>query len=200
MQIWNNKIIIRVATGVFSLLGMISGANAAVVYPALDIQTLTGDTGVTSTATSFTIDATAFGIIDASSAFIDIPDQTFLLQSDTSGAGTISVNSGSDLSASFSNLTVYYLGAGQGQFFADVNYVGGTLVSGLTTGRIEGAFSGATYSGTAGQIIPLGSVFTATTVAAKLGEVSAVPVPAAVWLFGSGLLALAGIARRKNAV
>jgi hypothetical protein len=31
-----------------------------------------------------------------------------------------------------------------------------------------------------------------------LVEVQAVPVPAAVWLFGSGLLALAGISRRKT--
>jgi len=31
------------------------------------------------------------------------------------------------------------------------------------------------------------------------GDVGAVPVPAAVWLFGSGLLALVGIARRKKA-
>lgn len=31
------------------------------------------------------------------------------------------------------------------------------------------------------------------------GGVSAVPVPAAVWLFGSGLLGLVGIARRKQA-
>ena len=30
------------------------------------------------------------------------------------------------------------------------------------------------------------------------GEVSAVPVPAAVWLFGSGLLGLVGVARRKK--
>lgn len=30
-------------------------------------------------------------------------------------------------------------------------------------------------------------------------SLAAVPVPAAVWLFGSGLLGLAGIARRKNA-
>lgn len=29
------------------------------------------------------------------------------------------------------------------------------------------------------------------------GDVSAVPVPAAVWLFGSGLISLAGLARRK---
>lgn len=31
------------------------------------------------------------------------------------------------------------------------------------------------------------------------GDVSAVPVPAAVWLFGSGLIGLIGIARRKKA-
>ena len=31
------------------------------------------------------------------------------------------------------------------------------------------------------------------------GDVSAVPVPAAVWLFGSGLLGLIGVARRKKA-
>ena len=31
------------------------------------------------------------------------------------------------------------------------------------------------------------------------GDVSAVPVPAAVWLFGSGLLGLVGMARRKKA-
>ena len=31
------------------------------------------------------------------------------------------------------------------------------------------------------------------------GDVSAVPVPAAVWLFGSGLLGLIGLARRKKA-
>jgi hypothetical protein len=29
------------------------------------------------------------------------------------------------------------------------------------------------------------------------GSGSAVPLPAAVWLFGSGLLGLAGVARRK---
>ncbi len=35
--------------------------------------------------------------------------------------------------------------------------------------------------------------------AVQSGDVSAVPVPAAAWLFGSGLLGLVGVARRKNA-
>lgn len=34
--------------------------------------------------------------------------------------------------------------------------------------------------------------------AVRSGDVSAVPVPAAVWLFGSGLLGLIGVARRKK--
>lgn len=34
--------------------------------------------------------------------------------------------------------------------------------------------------------------------AVRSGDVSAVPVPAAVWLFGSGLMGLLGIARRKR--
>lgn len=34
--------------------------------------------------------------------------------------------------------------------------------------------------------------------AVQSGDVSAVPVPAAVWLFGSGLLGLIGVARRKR--
>ena len=34
--------------------------------------------------------------------------------------------------------------------------------------------------------------------AVQSGDVSAVPVPAAVWLFGSGLIGLVGLARRKR--
>lgn len=41
--------------------------------------------------------------------------------------------------------------------------------------------------------------FTAYTGALEIASISAVPVPAAVWLFGSGLIGLAGVARRKKA-
>ena len=37
-----------------------------------------------------------------------------------------------------------------------------------------------------------------TTDIVRLNVVSAVPIPAAVWLFGSGLIGLAGLARRKK--
>jgi hypothetical protein len=36
------------------------------------------------------------------------------------------------------------------------------------------------------------------TWAVRPGDVSAVPVPAAVWLFGSGILSLIGLASRKT--
>ncbi len=55
------------------------------------------------------------------------------------------------------------------------------FVSGGTIGSAWGSFAGANYFETW-----------------NVNIVSAVPVPAAVWLFGSGLLGLLGIARRKT--
>lgn len=40
---------------------------------------------------------------------------------------------------------------------------------------------------------------TTTTALHKISNVSAVPLPAAAWLFGSGILGLVGLARRKKA-
>lgn len=44
----------------------------------------------------------------------------------------------------------------------------------------------------------VGSGFTRYAWAIHTGNVSAVPIPAAVWLFGSGLIALMGLARNKK--
>jgi hypothetical protein len=48
--------------------------------------------------------------------------------------------------------------------------------------------------------VPLSSIDfgTASTAGGWTGEIASVPLPAAAWLFGSGLLGLAGIARRKK--
>ena len=73
----------------------------------------------------------------------------------------------------------------------------------------QGADAVVTCSGTCGDgdtytldysaVVPTGS-FTGVPYSLHLeGTISAVPVPAAVWLFGSGLVGLAGIARRRKA-
>ena len=157
-----------------------------VPLPALDIQDFVddGDTGASLTplggdAFDFDIDATVFTII-TTGAPIDIPDQMFTLNSSGSisgaggtFAGTFSVDGGL-LSGSFTELFVFT----NGQFFGNVTYTGGSLAGSLPGGVIDG-------------------VFTGSSVVAKLGPV--VPIPAAVWLFGSGLMGLVALARRKSA-
>ena len=49
-----------------------------------------------------------------------------------------------------------------------------------------------------GQSGAKGEGFNLFAWAVRSGDVSAVPIPAAVWLFGSGLLGLVGMARRKT--
>jgi hypothetical protein len=54
-----------------------------------------------------------------------------------------------------------------------------------------------TFGGYADAFSTLGMTFDDTSNLAALGPMSAVPVPAAAWLFGSGLVGLIGVARRK---
>ena len=56
-----------------------------------------------------------------------------------------------------------------------------------------------TFGGYADAFSTLDMTFDDISNLAALGPMPAVPVPAAVWLFGSGLLGLIGIARRKKA-
>ena len=170
---------------VMSAILLIPGvSNSAIVMPALDIQDFSGDSGVTLGGGSFSIDSTVFKIV-TDGAPIEIDDQDFTLTSTgmlLGGTGSFSGSftvGGGLLTGTFTDLLVMDLGSGDGTFAGDVIYTGGSLQGALAGGRIEGAFDGV-----------LGT-------AAKLGEVSVVPVPAAVWLFGSGLLGLVGIARRK---
>jgi hypothetical protein len=83
--------------------------------------------------------------------------------------------------------------------------------SNLTTDWSGGAIELLIDAGMVGELVQIGFVVSGTEAADgawpgtgvyydNLGfaEVSAVPVPAAVWLFGSGLLGLVGVARRKK--
>lgn len=162
---------------------LVSGvSHAAVVMPALDIQDFSGDSGISLTTYNFNIDATAFTIVTTGDP-VDIPDVSFSLASTgmfdgAQGFFSGTFDAGSLLSGTFSSLYVLSLGGANGQFGGDVVYTGGTLMGNLTGGRIEGTFTG-------------------SSLVAKLGSVAVVPVPAAAWLFGSGLIGLIGIARRK---
>ena len=190
------KLVVFAAATALNILSF--GANADVIPPALDIATLAGDTGVSSDGTTLTVDATAFSIF-TDPGFLDIPDVDFsLTASYSSFDGGItytfingSLTAGTLLSATFGTMDILSLGGGMGNFLADVTYTGGSLAGGLTSGRIEGQFTNATSGDFSGA-------FNADSVIAKVGPV--VPVPAAVWLFGSGLLGLVGVARRKKAV
>jgi len=183
------------------LLGVVvlcSGSNvfASIVFPALELNpvSVTGNSsGLTMTGSApYTLSAPSTVLVDF------IPDLTFSLTSDATGNGTLSVTGAETLSASFTNLSITHIFAGTADWNADLTYIGGTLASllGGTGGRVEGGFSGLGSSFAPGADL-LGQNFSTSGGIAKIG---AVPVPAAVWLFGSGLLGLAGIARRKAAV
>ena len=167
-----------------------SGAYAAVVKPQLDIQGGAGT--VVSDGTTLTMDGLAIAIIMDSPPNIDIPDTIFSLDVTTAtGLGSLAV--GTLLTADVSSFSLTNLGFGYGTFSAELLYTGGSLAGVLTGGSIEGAFENAVPFG-----FDLTSAFTANSLTGKIGPVAVVPVPAAVWLFGSGLLGLISVARKRT--
>ncbi len=183
-------------------------ASATITFPALDVQDFPADAGFNLTDAvddindAVSIEATVFTIIlDSASNTQDIADQSFSLSAGGQagnfydagiGGGVLSgifTVGGGLLTGAFNELYVIDLGGDNYQVFADVYYTGGSLAAGFDTsdtvvdGRLELAVFGSSNGNLSG----------------KLGQINAVPVPAAVWLFGSGLIGLAGIAGRRKA-
>ena len=77
------------------------------------------------------------------------------------------------------------------------NLRGSTYYGTSTTGYVGGTIWAFTMFNGSQTIQSTDSFITPWAVYS--GDVSAVPVPAAVWLFGSGLIGLLGVARRKKA-
>jgi hypothetical protein len=123
-----------------------------------------------------------------------------------------------------SNITSILLDAGAGDSVFDTYFGGSSGTTGSAAGRnFSGNYKGdikVTYSGMVGldgqsavgdlyryMLIEFtGSPFTGklsftqdTDNLSISGDISAVPVPAAVWLFGSGLVGFLGMSRRKMA-
>jgi len=81
-------------------------------------------------------------------------------------------------------------------FFNDSNYWSGTTSASDPLNAWTFSFNpsfGTFFQGTGGK--DSNNLF---GWAVKSGDVGAVPIPAAMWLFGSGVLALVGVARRKT--
>ena len=78
---------------------------------------------------------------------------------------------------------------------------GQTSVTSRNFRNIDGGLPNDDYvTNNVGMIATYDTSFSGARVWADWDQVSSVPVPAAVWLFGSGLLALVGVARRKTSM
>ena len=165
-------------------------ASADVIKPYVDIANIDDDAGFSLVGLggdlyNLDIDATAFSIITLTGD-INIPNQSFALDATNNAltpslfSGTFNIGGGL-LAGTFSGLTLSFFDNTYA-YEASLIYTSGSLMGSLSSGRIEGIYDA-----------------DLDKVSAKVGEVAVVPVPAAAWLFGSGLIGLVGIARRKTA-
>ena len=167
-----------------ALLCVLAGNVQAttVALPRLDIVAFNGsDSGVTVGGGEMSIDATVVSI-DTGGNSVPLSHEDFTLYATlVSGTTNIyegSLTAGSYLTANFTGLTfVDFGGNASGDIYGSVDYTGGSLQGSYTGGSIEVQFSGTAFGSALGPVV--------------------VPVPAAVWLFGSGLIALVSVARRK---
>lgn len=195
-----------------SALAVVSGwlllaapAWGALALPQLDIQNFAGDAGVTQSGGVLNIEATAFVVLDEGGVF-DIVDRPLQLSAQFAAANGSSyaftngqLSLGPALQADVPSLTVTSLGHGLGFYTADLVYTAGVLAEGLTGGRLEGLFSGATTNN-------FSNPFVADTVIAQLGPVApgsipqlVAPLPSAAWLFGLALVGLRPLLHKGRA-
>lgn len=113
-------------------------------------------------------------------------DLTVLFVGDGGHAGTITLLGGSS-AGSFASFSI-----ADGENYTGYNSKQGETLYGLYAATIDlSGFSG-TFSGVSLDISG------ASALPSLLGTTAPVPIPGAVWLFGSGLLGLAGLARRQR--
>ena len=131
-------------------------------------------------------DATAtLDVSFGGSANGDNVDLTMLFVGDGGHSGTITLLGGS------SNGTEIPFAIGSGAGYTGHNADDGTNLYGIFSTNLTlaglGTFNGVQMDISAASAVP-----------SLVGTTAVVPVPAAVWLFGSGLIALAGAARRRT--
>ncbi|MDH3948640.1 MAG: VPLPA-CTERM sorting domain-containing protein [Gammaproteobacteria bacterium] len=178
-----------------------SNVQASVIITAIESgsDVILSSVGGTLDLTGLTFDSTSNG--GTTNAVID-PDALLVAVGTTDNV--FDRYAGASGPAAFgSGTTQVFADSYSGDLFGVSNFTGSLWIAvptGFTSGGTLGAASGtwlnqsfATLGMTPGTYVWSWASDSITL------QVSAVPVPAAVWLFGSGLLGLIGIARRKKA-
>lgn len=181
-----------------SLLGLVlfsaSVVNAATVsFSDTSVTANVGDMITLDVVMDFTDDATLGGGTDI---FYDASVLSF--QSFDFGTTTLALDPG------FSRSPDVLTNELEGLAFGNFNGLSGPGVVGTLTFKAEAVGDIVLSMAVTSEALKGGEFISATTYGPQLvtfgtADVSIVPVPAAVWLFGSGLLGLVGLARRKKA-
>lgn len=200
------KGLIAIALGTAWLFGTPASAaplNLAQQFP--DIQVWDLDIAYDDTSGNFTANQTTFAWFDYSldgSSFTGAGDWTYSLTASLDGSGSLNTGSlliqdGASSTQLSGDLTAFgYLDDTVGnhdvfEFTFDVT--GGALAGDYgSLGGIIIVTNSSSFSG------DFGTAFAATSQSAD--TFAAVPLPAAVWLFGSGLLGLVAAARKRRHV
>ena len=163
-----------------------AGVNLSSVYVSGNTTSIYGSVDSYAAAYTFTPDQNSYAYGDA---VIDL---------DFSLGGTYSYDFSSKWMEAWDNANVYY-----GLYSYDSGSVifSNSLTNGVDNPWLTGSLSAGSYNLIVEAITDADGLSYANGVGSANGsfglELTAVPVPAAVWLFGSGLIGLAGFARRK---
>lgn len=194
---------------VFAATGFAGVSQAAVVaveFPMLSSHDVAGDNGMYGDGSTLFIENSYVSqTLAPSGSSVDI-DGNFSLSATFDHVengfeyyfsnGTITIENGTDqwLTAVFDEMIVNSFSGGFAQFSAELTLTGGSLYTSAVDANaaLVGTVTGLTSNN-------LTNAFSSANVVLDLGDVSPVPLPAPVLLFGAGLVSLLGLRKRKQA-
>jgi hypothetical protein len=161
--------------------GGVTGVSTAQKQPIGNVRILTTSSSSNAVLTSVAVSSLLGGVVSGLGTDVGALNTNLGANNSVASGGIF----GEAASANGTNLSLYGAGVDQSGLT-----VGGTYTLFGLSGN--GNSSGSAYGYNVGTVKFASDVLTFT------GNPSAVPLPAAVWLLGSGLLGLAGVGRRRK--